>query len=186
MKSEERKIKIETLEDAQKDMCEGYANGSLGIITSGFMWLISAFVSLYYSPGIAIWALLIGGVLITPVSGVLEKIIGLRGHNAKNPLKNLAMENTVWMIMCIPLAYGLSIQNTEWFFQAMLLIIGGRYLTFATLYGKKFYWLLGAGLGFSALILFWFEAKSFISLLTGATIEIILGISMYYLHRKSN
>jgi len=182
--SEKIMDKLVTLDEAQTDMCEGYAFGSLGSATSGFMWLISALVSYNFSPTQAIWTLLIGGVLISPVSSILEKIIGLKGHSVNNPLKNLAMESTIWMIMCIPLAYGLSIQNTEWFFQAMLLIIGGRYLTFATLFGKKLYWILGASLGLSAYRLFQLKIQSFGSLLTGAIIEIIFGVLMYFIYRK--
>ena len=174
------------IDKAQADMCKGYAFGSLGILTSGLMWLISAFVSYYYTPIEAIWTLLIGGALITPVSSVFEKLIGLKGHSVDNPLKNLAMEGTIWMIMCIFIAYGLSMQNVEWFFQAMLLIIGGRYLTFATLYGKKLYWIFGASLGMSAFLLFRLQIQSFGSLLTGAIIEIVFGFLMYFIYRKSN
>jgi hypothetical protein len=174
-----------TLDEAQTDMCNGYAYGSIGVITSGIMWITSALISYIYSPTQAIWVLLIGGALISPVSSVLEKLKGLRGHNVGNPLKYLAIESTIWMIMCIPLAYGLSIQNTEWFFQAMLLIIGGRYLTFATIFGNKLYWILGASLGFSAYLLFYFKVQSSGSLLTGAIIEIIFGVIMYFIYRKS-
>ena len=178
--------KDSTINEAQYDMCKGYANGSLGIIVSGSMWLISAFVSYYFSANQAIWTLLIGGALISPISSVIEKLIGLNGHNAGNPFRNLAMESTVWMLMCLPLAYGLSLQQVEWFFQAMLLIIGGRYLTFATLYGRKVYWILGASLGVAAYLLFKLKIQSYGSLLTGSSIEITFGIFMYFFHRKSD
>lgn len=174
-----------TLEKAQTDMCKGYAFGSLGIVTSGMMWLVSAFVSHYYSPKLAIWSLLIGGALISPVSNILGKLIGLKGHSAWNPLKNLAMENTIWMLMCIPIAYGLSTQNVAWFFQSMLLIIGGRYLTFSTLYGKKSYWALGATLGVFAYLLFSLHAQSFVTLVAGGSIELFFGTFLYFSYRKS-
>ena len=174
-----------TLEKAQTDMCKGYAFGSLGIVTSGMMWLVSAFVSHYYSPKLAIWSLLIGGALISPVSNILGKLIGLKGHSSWNPLKNLAMENTIWMLMCIPIAYGLSTQNVAWFFQSMLLIIGGRYLTFSTLYGKKFYWVLGATLGVFAYLLFSLHAQAFMTLLAGGSIELFFGTFLYFSYRKS-
>lgn len=174
-----------TLEKAQTDMCKGYAFGSLGIVISGMMWLVSALVSHYYSPKLAIWSLLIGGALISPVSNILGKLIGLKGHSAWNPLKNLAMENTIWMLMCIPIAYGLSTQNVAWFFQSMLLIIGGRYLTFSTLYGKKFYWVLGATLGVFAYLLFSLHAQVFVTLLAGGSIELFFGTFLYFSYRKS-
>jgi len=177
--------KTDLLDTVQADMRKGYADGAFGIITSGIMWLGSAVVSYSYTPNQAIWALLIGGALISPVSGIFEKIAGLKGHSDGNPLKNLAMESTIWMLMCIPIAYGLSIQNVDWFFQAMLLIIGGRYLTFASLFGRKLYWILGATLGLSAFLLFRWQVQSFGTLLTGAFVEILFGILMYFFYRKS-
>jgi hypothetical protein len=170
---------------AQSDMRTGYANGSTGVIVSGFVWLTSAFVSFLFSADQAIWILLIGGALINPVSSVLEKSIGLKGHNSGNPLRNLAMESTIWMIMCIPLAYGLSLQNVAWFFQGMLLIIGGRYLTFATLFGNRLYWILATFLGAAAYLLFKFEVQSFGSILTGSIIEIAFGTAMSISFRKT-
>jgi hypothetical protein len=178
--------KIETIEQAQTDMCKSYANGSVGIIASGIVWLISAIVVAQLSPKHGIWVLLIGGMFIFPLSVVLGKIIGVSGAYTKgNPLGSLAMEGTVWMLMCIPLAVGLSLEHPAWFFQGMLLIIGGRYLTFSTLYGKKQYWLLGAILGIAAFLLFSFYAKPFSSALTGSVIEIIFGIYMFVAFRKS-
>ena len=176
-----------TIEHAQKDMCKGYANGSLGIIVSGLMWLISAAVTYQYSAKQAVWALLIGGMLIHPVSVLFYKIIGLNGSHTKgNQLGNLAMEGTIFMIMCLPIAFGLSLQHTEWFFQGMLLIIGGRYLTFSSIYGIKLYWILGASLGVAAYLLFYNSVQSFGTLLAGSLIEISFGIFMFLSFRRNN
>lgn len=96
-----------------------------------------------------------------------------------NALSKLAMEGTVFMIMCIPLAYGLSMQRTEWFFQGMLMIIGGRYLTFHTMFGNRIFWLLGALLGISGYVLFSLHAPSYASALTGSAVEIFFGLLLY-------
>jgi len=176
-----------TLVQAQTDMYRGYANGSIGIIVSGLMWLLSAIVTYQYSAKQAIWTLLIGGMLIHPVSVLLYKIIGLRGNHTKgNPLGNLGMEGTIFMIMCFPIAFGLSLQHSEWFFQGMLLIIGGRYLTFSSIYGIRLYWILGAILGAAAYLLFYNSVKSFGTLLTGSLIEILFGIFMFLSFRRNN
>src|SRR6187431_2091525 len=112
---------IATINQAQTDMRKGYANGSVGIIISGLIWLTSAIVSSQFSDKQAIWTLLIGGMFIYPISTLFAKAIGLSGtHTKGNPLGNLAMEGTIFMIMCLPLAFGLSLQHTEWFFQAMV------------------------------------------------------------------
>ena len=177
----------DTFKQAQTDMCIGYANGSIGIIVSGFIWLISAFISYQYSPKQAIWTLLIGGMFIHPVGMLLSKVIGLPGtHTKGNRLGNLAMEGTIFMIMCLPLAFGLSLQHAEWFFQGMLLIIGGRYLTFASIYGFKLYWILGTVLGLAAYLLFYFKVQSLGTLLTGSLIEISFGLLMFFSFRRND
>jgi hypothetical protein len=172
---------------AQTDMCKGYANGSIGIIVSGLIWLTSAIISYQYSANQAVWTLLIGGMFIHPVGVLLSKVIRLSGtHTKGNPLGNLAMEGTIFMIMCLPLAFALSLQHAEWFFQGMLLIIGGRYLTFASIYGFKLYWILGAVLGVAACFLFYSKVQSLGCLLTGSFIEISFGLLVFLSFRRND
>ena len=179
--------KTTNFDEAQTDMRTGYTNGSVGIIVSGVVWLISAIICYQFSAKQAVWSLLIGGMFIHPLSMLVSKVLGLKdAHTKGNPLANLAMEGTVFMLMCMPIALGLSLQHTEWFFQGMLLIIGGRYLTFASIYGMKLYWLLGGLLGVSAYLLFFLQIPSFGSLLTGSSIEILFGIYMFFSFRKDN
>jgi hypothetical protein len=172
------------LEIAQQNMCAAYLHGYPGVVVSGMVWLVSAFLALNVSPGKAVWALLVGGVFIHPISILLNKILGASGaHAPSNPLGRLAMEGTLFMIMCMPLAYLLSFQKVDWFFQGMLLIIGGRYLHFATLYGSKLYWVLGIGLGLAACLLFAMHAPSHTTLLVGAAMEIMFGVVMLMIIR---
>ncbi len=175
----------DTIREAQHDMRHGYADGSLGMMVSGVVWLTSAVVASQWSDTHAIWTLLIGGMFIFPLGVLVAKLIKVSGSHTKgNPLGNLAMEGTIFMIMCLPLAYGLSLLHTEWFFQGMLLIIGGRYLTFASIYGLKLYWMVGAVLGAAAYLLFFLRVGSFGSALTGGLIEILFGIYMLISFRK--
>lgn len=181
----DQKTNMQNLTEAQRDMREGYANGAIGIIVSGVMWSLAAFCVHYYSSEKGIWALIIGGMFIFPLGVLIEKLTGIRGsHHKDNPLGKLAMEGTIWMIMCIPLAYGLSRMKAEWFFQGMMLIIGGRYLTFASIYGLRLYWGLGTLLGVGAYLLFSLRASDFTSALTGGIIEITVGIIFYLIFRN--
>ncbi|SFN23132.1 hypothetical protein SAMN05421594_1675 [Chryseobacterium oleae] len=178
---------MDNLKEAQQDMKYSYGYGSIGVFVSGVIWLLSSLSVHFYTPQKAIWVLIIGGVFIFPLSTLIGKLTGIKGdHHKGNPLGKLAMEGTIWMIMCIPLAYGLSLHKTEWFFQGMLMIIGGRYLTFASIYGTKMYWILGGILGLAAFSLFKIEAGAFLSALSGGCVEIIFGIIMYsiYLREK--
>lgn len=171
---------------AQTEMRNNHLLGATGIVVSGLMWLISSFVAYNYSAKQAVWTLLIGGVLIHPVSTVFNKIIGVSGtHSKNNPLSSLIMEGTFFMLMCIPLAYGLSLLKIEWFFQGMLMIIGGRYLTFNTIFGNRIFWFLGGTLGISGYLLFSINASPYLSALTGASIEILFGMFVYLDARKT-
>lgn len=177
--------KLQTIEEAQLDMRVAYNHGYSGVIVSGAVWLVAGLVAIYGSPRQAIWTLLIGGVFIHPMGIVLNKILGASGaHVPGNPLGRLAMEGTVFMIMCLPLAYGLSFQRAEWFFQGMMLIIGGRYLTFSTLFGNRLFWVLGMGLGLAGYLLFSVQSPAHISILTGSAIEITFGLSMLVATRR--
>lgn len=177
---------MENIQQAQADMRHGYLYGAVGIVVSGLMWFLSGWVAYHYSPKQAVWTLLVGGMFIHPISILVNKILGIRGaHHTNNPLGRLGMEGTFFMIMCLPLAYGLSFQRPEWFFQGMLLIIGGRYLTFQTLYGSRLYWILGAVLGLAAYGLFSLQAQAYLSAFTGSIIEISYGLFMYWLARNN-
>ena len=73
----------------------------------------------------------------------------------------------------IAIAYGMQVLRMEWFFPAMLLVIGGRYLTFQSLYGLRIYWLCGAVLCLAGLALALTKAPAPVSALSGAAIELV-------------
>lgn len=171
--------KLRSIEDAQLDMRVAYSNGYSGVIVSGLVWLVAGLVALYTSPQQAVWTLLIGGALIHPIGILFNKVLGRSGaHTPNNVLGRLALEGTIFMLMCLPLAYALSFQKVEWFFQGMLMIIGGRYLTFATLYGTRLYWGLGIGLGIAAYLLFSLNSSAPVSILVSSAIELTFGLVM--------
>ncbi|OAQ38063.1 hypothetical protein A5893_14755 [Pedobacter psychrophilus] len=177
---------MDSLKESQNDMKMGYGYGSVGILISGIFWISSSFVFNLKSPIYGIWTLIIGGVFIFPLSMLFGKILGIKGnHNKKNQLGKLAMEGTIWMIICIPLAYGLSLTKVEWFFQGMMIIIGGRYLTFATIYGTKLYWILGATLILASYILFTYKIDGSYSAFTGGLIEVLFSIILFVIYRNS-
>lgn len=90
---------------------------------------------------------MIGGALIAPIDTVVLKLLGRTAKASRgNPLNALAFATTVWLIACCVLAYGLSRTNVLWFFPAMMLAIGSRYLCFHTLYGHRIYWVCGGAL----------------------------------------
>jgi hypothetical protein len=167
-------------ERAQADMRRAFVGGATGLCASACMWIAAGIVSLAATPRQAMFALLIGGMFIHPLAIVLAKLLGRSGAPAKgNPLARLALESTVWMLLAIPLAFALSFQRIEWFFVAMLLTIGGRYLTFATLYGMRIYWACGALLAAAAFTLAVVRADSTLAAFTGGLIELAFAAIVY-------
>jgi hypothetical protein len=96
----------------------------------------------------------------------------------------LAGASTFWLIFCLPIAWLLSLTQPGLFFPAMLLIIGGRYLVFASIYGMRLYWVLGlvlAGAGFALAAL---NATPFAGALSGAGLELVFAVACLVQHRR--
>ena len=166
--------------DAQADMRSGYLHGAPGIAASSVAWLSAAAVALTVSASAAVWTLLIAGAFIHPVGVLLTKALGSAGtHQSGNPLARLAMEGTFWMLAGIAIAFGISALRIEWFFPAMLLVIGGRYLTFQTVYGLSLYWVLGVVLCAAGIALALFRAPVAVSALAGGLIEVVFAAVVY-------
>lgn len=174
-----------SIAEAQADMRAAYAGGGLGMLTSSLAWCTAGGVAWIESPSAAVIALLIGGVLIHPVATLLEKAVGRSASHAKgNPLASLAMASTAWLILSLPLAYVVSLYRTEWFFPAMLFVIGGRYLTFSTLFGSRIYLVCGAALAAAGVLLVKFHATAITGAFTGSAIEAIFAFLILRFRRS--
>ena len=173
------------ISEAQADMRQGYCSGGAGIAASAIAWSVAAGVAVSGTTQNAVWALLIGGMLIHPVAVLICKLLGARGAHAKgNPLGQLAGASTFWLIFCLPIAYLISMRQPGLFFPAMLLIIGGRYLVFATIYGMQLYWALGLVLAGAGFALAYLNATAFVGAFAGAVLEAIFAVVCLVLHRR--
>lgn len=168
---------LATTAAAQRDMRAGYLGGAPGVLVSGTVWAVAACVAAWLPPQRAIWALFVGGMFIHPIAVLCARLLGAPGrHSPGNPLGPLAMATTFWMIAMLPLAYGIALWRIELFFPAMLLVIGGRYLCFHTLYGNRLYWAIGAVLGLAGYGLAALDAPPVLGAAAGALIEIVFSL----------
>ena len=174
-----------TIANAQSDMRDGYLSGAAGILVSGLVWAAATAAVFLTSAEQAIWVLFVGGALIHPVSLLLCKMLGARGgHAGDNPLGALAMATTFWLMLSLPLAYIAHLVRIEFFFPAMLMIIGGRYLTFAALFGMRLYWVLGFALAGAGIALGYLGAAPQVSAAFGSLIEVGFALAAFVLHNK--
>ena len=173
------------LTQSQSDMRSAYCSGGCGVLASSLAWLAAALAVLQASPRQAVWVLFIGGAAIHPVATILCKLFGASGkHTRGNPLGTLALASLFWLIFSLPLAYAVSLHRIEWFFPAMLLVIGGRYLTFHMLFGLRVYWILGLALAAAGYWLGSSFAEPMASAFTGAAIEALFAVYLLVANRR--
>ena len=169
-----------TFQAAQADMRQAYLSGAPGVLVSGLVWFTAGIVAALGSETASVLTLLFGGAAIFPLSIFLTKILGHSGkHTAGNALGGLAAEGTFWLVAGCSIAYGIHVLRIEWFFPAMLLVIGGRYLTFQTIYGLRVYWACGALLCMAGLALALVRAPALAGAFAGAAIELVFSIVIF-------
>lgn len=129
-----------------------YIAGAPGMSVSGLVWVTAAAIAKFYGTRAGIFTLFFAGMLIHPLSVAVSRALGRTGRHAKtNPLGSLALEGTVILLLGIALAFTVSQFSPDLFFAVMLVVIGGRYLTFQTLYGMRIYWVAGGVLAAAGL-----------------------------------
>jgi hypothetical protein len=146
------------ISDAQREVRTIYLGSFSGLIVTGIIWLLSAGIGAWMSTGLAIWALILGGTFIFPLSQLMLKALGKPASLSKeNPFGTLAMQIAFVIPLCYPVIAAATIHNTNWFFPAFLVVVGAHYLPFIFLYGMWQFGILSVllvGLGTAAGIYF--------------------------------
>jgi uncharacterized protein DUF7010/uncharacterized protein DUF6609 len=161
------------IEDAQQEVRSVYVGGFPGAMVSGLIWAIAAAIA---SPGF----LIVGGVFIFPLTQLALRLSGRPAAlRNENPLRWLAMQIAFTIPLTIPLALVAYLHKYEWFFPAMLVIVGAHYLPFVFLYGMRVYALIagvmvGSGLGIA---MYAPRASFVLGGWIGAAIEITFGVA---------
>lgn len=132
---------------AQKDMRIGYYAGGTGALVSGLIWIAAGLIALHATQKLSILVFFFGGMLIHPLGVVLDKLLKRTGtHQKGNPLGALALESTLLIFIGLFIAYSVFQFKPNWFYPIMMLLIGGRYVIFQSVYGIRLYWVFGFAL----------------------------------------
>jgi hypothetical protein len=166
--------------DAQLEMRDAYFGGAPGVVASAAAWTVAGGVALAVSEGAAVPTLFVCGAFIHPVGVLLSKALGRAGrHSRGNPMGVLALEGTIQFLLALLLAFVVSLHRIEWFFPAMLLLIGGRYLTFSSIYGDRTYWACGGALASAGVVLALMRPAPYASAFAGAAIEFVFACVLH-------
>ncbi|MEM8863168.1 MAG: hypothetical protein AAGD96_33075 [Chloroflexota bacterium] len=169
------------ISDAQKNMVVAYLGGGPGMLVSGIVWVIAGLFGQFVGVQAAVLALFIGGMFIFPGGQQLSRLLGRTGsHEPGNPMGTLALEGTFLLFIGIFLSFVLVQFQADFFFPTMLLFIGGRYLTFQTIYGMRIYWIIGGLLILAGGLCLAFNAPFVWGGFIGGLIEIIGSIVIIY------
>lgn len=134
-----------TTDQAQAQIRQAFVHGGPGAVVSSLVWFSAAFVFIKTDHAVAFAVLFAGGMLIFPVSTLIDKLVFRRsGSVAGNPLGLLPLESTIAMIGCLLAAWLLLRDRPDFVFPVAAIAVGTHYLPFRTAYGDRTYWLLGA------------------------------------------
>lgn len=117
--------------DAQQEVRIVHLGSFSGLIVTGLIWLVSSAVGAWMSTGLAIWALILGGTFIFPLSQALLKAMKRPTKLSKeNPFGLLAMLIAFVIPALYPVIAATTIHNANWFYPAFLVVVGAHYLPF--------------------------------------------------------
>ena len=164
----------------QKEMREAYFSGISGILVSGIVWLTAGAIGYFISIYASVIALFVGGMMIYPLSLLLDKANGRSAkHDKNNPLGILAIESTALLFIGLFIAFVIYQYDDKLFFPIMLLIIGSRYLIFQSIYGLRLYWVLGICLLIAGATFIYLSIPYYIPVIIGGLIEVIFSLIFY-------
>ena len=130
--------------EAQREVRLTFLGGLPGQLVSGGLWLLSAGLGSSGRIRLAILVLALGGAFIFPLTMLLLRAMGRPSSlSADNPLGALAMQIAFTIPFSLPLVGAATLHHQNWFYPAMMVVVGAHYLPFVFLYGMISFAVLG-------------------------------------------
>lgn len=147
------------IQDAQREVRSVYIGGFWGQLVSSVIWLVSAALGTWVTPKASILSVVIGGFFIFLLAHMLLRLSGRRASvSRENPFNSLGMQVAFVLPFSMLLLVPVGHYNLNWFFPALMVLLGAHYLPFATLYGMRmFLFLAGFLIATGVLIALYFS-----------------------------
>ena len=134
-----------TISDAQRDVRTVFLGGFAGQLVSGCIWFGSAALATWYSAKAAIVMLLAASFFTFPLTQLLLRFMGRplslpKGH----PMNALGMQVAFTLPLNLPLVGAAALHRLNWFYPALMIVLGSHYLPFVFLYGMPQFGVLAA------------------------------------------
>ncbi|MGC1105024.1 MAG: hypothetical protein WA876_00660 [Candidatus Acidiferrales bacterium] len=128
------------IQEAQRESRSVFIGGFWGQLVSSIIWLASAALGTWVTPKASILTVVIGGFFIFPLTQSMLRLSGRRASLSKENKFNslgwqVAFVLPFSMLLLIPVGH----YYLNWFFPALMILLGAHYLPFATLYGMRMF-----------------------------------------------
>ena len=131
------------IQDAQRENRSVYIGGFWGQLVSSIIWLASAAVGTWVSPKASILTALIAGFFIFPLTQLMLRLSGRPARVSQgNSFHFLGMQVAFVLPLSMLLLVPGCLYDLNWFFPALMILLGAHYLPFATLLGMRMFLLL--------------------------------------------
>jgi hypothetical protein len=148
--------------DAQREVRTRFVGGFYGQAVSGVFWLASAALATWGSPRSAITFLVISGFFIFPITELLIRTVGPREQlSRENSLPQLGMQVAFVLPASMLLLLPVGLYQLNWFYPALMILLGAHYLPFVFLYGMRMFAALAAALLGGGVIIALYLSSSF-------------------------
>jgi hypothetical protein len=128
------------IQDAQREVRFVYIGGFWGQLGASVIWLVSAALGTWVTPRVSILTVVIGGFFIFPLTQMLLRLSGRRASvSRENPFNSLAMQIAFVLPLSMLLLVPVGLYRLNWFFPALMVLVGAHYLPFASLYGMRMF-----------------------------------------------
>lgn len=128
------------IQDAQREVRSVYIGGFWGQLVSSIIWLVSAALGTWVTAKASIVAVVIGGFLIFPLTQMMLRLSGRPARVSKeNSFHFLGMQIAFVLPLSMLLLVPIGHYDLNFFFPALMILLGAHYLPFATLYGMRMF-----------------------------------------------
>ncbi len=175
------------IDAAQREVRTRFVGGFYGQLVSGVLWLASASLATWSTPRAAITTLVLGGFLIFPTTELLIRVTGrTKPLSAQNSLHSLGMQVAFVLPSSMPLLLPIGLYRLNWFYPALMVLLGAHYLPFVFLYGMRMFALLAALVvgGGVAIAMYWSSSFSVGAWYTGALLVLFAVVGRMIARRE--
>ena len=176
------------ISEAQLENRTRFVGGFYGQLVSGVLWLVSASMATWSTPRAAITMLVVGGFFIFPLTELFIRASGNRSPlGLHNSLYQLGMQVAFVLPISMPLLLPVSLYRLNWFYPALMVLLGAHYIPFVFLYGMRMFAVLAALIvgGGLAIAMYWSSSFSIGAWYTGVILILFAVVGRSIIRREA-